>query len=109
MSRGRGVLRGHEQGEKMKESRRDFIKASLAISVITVSRATTRSAQAAPAKKKKVALVVSTTKKDNHEAAFAQVLTNFHWHPDRDDKHADGDYTKIKGDVKNVSKKVDLI
>jgi hypothetical protein len=91
----------------MKESRRDFIKASLAISVITVSRATT---QAAPAKKKRIAFVVSTQKKDSHEATFRQALSTFHWDPDHpDDKHADGDYAKIIGDAKDVAKKVDLI
>jgi hypothetical protein len=90
----------------MKESRRDFIKTSLAVSVITVSRATT---QAAPAKKKQIALIVSTKKKDTHEVAFAKALSTFHWHPDHNDKHADGDYDKIKGDAKNVAKQVDLI
>jgi len=90
----------------MNESRRDFIKGSLAISVITVSKATRT--QAAPAKKR-VALVVSTKKKDNHEAAFAQALSNFHWHPVRNDKHADGDYGKIKNDAGNVASQVDLI
>jgi hypothetical protein len=91
----------------MKESRRDFIKASLAVSVITVSRATT---QAAPAKKKQIAFIVSTKKKDTHEAAFAQALSTFHWDPDHpNDKHEDGDYAKIKGDAKNLAKQVDLI
>jgi hypothetical protein len=97
------------KARNMKESRRDFIKASLAISVITVSRATTQPAQAAAAGPKKIALVVSTKKKDNHEAAFAQALSNFHWHPVHNDKHADGDYDKIKPDAKDVDGQVDLI
>jgi hypothetical protein len=65
-----------EGGIDVKENRRDFIKTSLAISVLTVSKIATEStAQAAPTKKK-IALVVSTRQKNNHEAAFAQALSN---------------------------------
>jgi hypothetical protein len=94
------------KARNMKESRRDFIKASLAVSVITVSRATTQPAQAAP---KTIALVVSTKKKDDHEAAFMQALSDFHWYPaHNNNQHADGDYSKLKQDAKKV-KNVDLI
>ena len=88
----------------MKESRRDFIQASLAISVITVSRT-----QATAAPKQKIALVVSSTKKDDHEAAFFQALSDFRWYPDHpNDQHANFDYSQINLDTKKVDK-FDLI
>src|SRR5262245_8858776 len=88
----------------MKGSRRDFIKTSTALSVITVTRAV---AQADP---KKIALVVTTNKKDKHEAAMLRALSDYRWHPRHpDDKHANGKYDKIKDDAKDVYDKVDLI
>jgi hypothetical protein len=93
----------------MKESRRDFIKTSAALGVLSVTKA---SAQAAlqPAVAKTIGFVVSTKDKANHIAAFLQALNDGGWEAAGQKASvfwlsAEGEYGPMHDELKNHAKR----
>jgi hypothetical protein len=100
----------------MKKSRRDFIQASVAFGVLTVTKATAQpgSPAAGPIITKRIALVVSTKKKDNHIAAFKQALRDKNWNTPTPPLFADDKYGPTHNELKRLTNRhitngVDLI
>jgi hypothetical protein len=90
------------------KSRRDFIQTSVAFGVLTITKAT-----AEPARKR-IALVVSTKKKDNHIEAFKQALRDKNWNTSTPPLFADDKYGPAHNELKRLTNRhitngVDLI
>jgi hypothetical protein len=69
---------GSEEGTDMKESRRDFVKTSIAFWTLTVTKTIAQPGSPATTTKT-IGFLVSTKEKDKHDAAFQQALTDDNW------------------------------
>ena len=99
----------------MKDSRRHFVKTSIAFGTLTVTKSV---ALGGPAVKKKIGYLVSTKDKDKHDNAFQQALSANNWDSSKqqnDPKFANDDYDVTNNPTlknlagQHIANNVDLI
>jgi hypothetical protein len=97
----------------MKESRRGFVKTSIAFGTLIVTKAIAQPGSPAAVSKKKIGFLVSTKDRNKHDSAFIQALNADNWTNSNMAvyyRHADDDYAGVKNLVlQHIANKVDLI